>query len=138
MRTMREIIRSNLERYIAESGYTQKEFAEKLGVSKSSVTNWVKGKNSPDVELVVPICTLLNITIKDFYSDGTENHTSVDESTVAESHAESDPLRTILLQNFEQLNQEGRERLVETSDDMVSSKKYIKSDTDKLGNEKYA
>lgn len=70
MGNLREIIRSNLERYLTESGYTQKEFAEKLGVSKSSVTNWVKGKNSPDVELVAPICKLLNITINDFYSDG--------------------------------------------------------------------
>lgn len=70
MGNLREIIRSNLERYLAESGYTQKEFAEKLGVSKSSVTNWIKGKNSPDVELVAPICKLLNITINDFYSDG--------------------------------------------------------------------
>lgn len=67
---LREIIRSNLERYLSASGYTQKDFAEKLGVSKSSVTNWIKGKNSPDVELVAPICKLLNITINDFYSDG--------------------------------------------------------------------
>lgn len=69
MGEMREIIRSNLEQRIAESGYTQKEIAEKLGVSKSSVTNWIKGKNSPDVELVVPICKLLNITIKEFYGE---------------------------------------------------------------------
>lgn len=69
MGEMREIIRSNLEQRIAESGYTQKEIAEKLGVSKSSVTNWIKGKNSPDVELVVPICKLLNIGIREFYGE---------------------------------------------------------------------
>lgn len=66
---MREKIRSSLERYIAESGYTQKEIAEKLGVSKSSVTNWIKGKNSPDANLVMPICNLLNITIGQFYGE---------------------------------------------------------------------
>lgn len=80
MGNMREIIRSNLERYLSESGYTQKEFAEKLGVSKSSVTNWVKGRNSPDVDLVVPICKLLNITIKDFYSDGSSEGFGSQES----------------------------------------------------------
>lgn len=69
MGELRETIRSNLERYISASGYTQKEIAEKLGVSKSSITNWVKGKNSPDVELVVPICKLLNITIREFYGE---------------------------------------------------------------------
>lgn len=69
MGEIRDAIRSNLERYISESGYTQKEIADKLGVSKSSITNWIKGKNSPDVELVVPICKLLNITVRDFYGE---------------------------------------------------------------------
>lgn len=66
---IRERIRANLERYISESGYTQKEVAERLGVSQSSVTNWVKGKNSPDVNLVMPICNLLNITVGQFYGE---------------------------------------------------------------------
>lgn len=51
---------------------------------------------------------------------------------------ENDSLCAILLHNFDQLNLEGQARLVETSDDMVSSGKYIKSNPDKLGNEKYA
>jgi len=66
---LREAIRASLERHIAESGYSQKEVAEKLGVSKSSVTNWIKGKNSPDVELVLPICKLLNISVREFYGE---------------------------------------------------------------------
>lgn len=41
---IRERIRASLEKYISASGYTQKEIAEKLGVSKSSITNWLKGK----------------------------------------------------------------------------------------------
>lgn len=66
---IRERIRASLERYISESGYTQKEIAERLGVSQSSVTNWVKGKNSPDANLVMPICNLLNITVGQFYGE---------------------------------------------------------------------
>lgn len=89
MGEMREIIRSNLEQRIAESGYTQKEIAEKLGVSKSSVTNWIKGKNSPDVELVVPICKLLNISVKEFYGEiddaiGTKKSPSTTEAAPGE------------------------------------------------------
>lgn len=48
------------------------------------------------------------------------------------------PLRSTLLHNFDQLNQEGQEKLVDTADDMVSSGKYIKSDPDKLGKAKNA
>ena len=69
MGELREAIRASLERHIAESGYSQKEIAEKLGVSKSSITNWIKGKNSPDVELVLPICKLLNISVREFYGE---------------------------------------------------------------------
>lgn len=69
MGELREAIRTSLERHIAESGYSQKEVAERLGVSKSSVTNWIKGKNSPDVELVLPICKLLNISVREFYGE---------------------------------------------------------------------
>ena len=69
MGELREAIRASLEHHIAESGYSQKEIAEKLGVSKSSVTNWIKGKNSPDVELVLPICRLLNISVREFYGE---------------------------------------------------------------------
>lgn len=39
---IRERIRASLEKYISASGYTQKEIAEKLGVSKSSITNWLR------------------------------------------------------------------------------------------------
>ena len=66
---IRERIRASLEKYISASGYTQKEIAEKLGVSKSSITNWLKGKNSPDANLVMPICKLLNITVGQFYGE---------------------------------------------------------------------
>lgn len=69
----REVIRANIERYLSSSGYSQKEVAEKLGVSKSSVTNWIKGKNTPDVNLVVPLCELLGITVLDLFSSDTEH-----------------------------------------------------------------
>lgn len=51
---------------------------------------------------------------------------------------EQSPLQTILLQNFNQLNQEGQEKLADIADDMVSSGKYIKTDPDKLDKAKDA
>lgn len=55
------------------------------------------------------------------------------EAAPGKEQSEADILRSTLLHNFDQLNQEGQERLVETSDDMVSSGKYIKSDPSGLG-----
>lgn len=47
-------------------------------------------------------------------------------------------LKKTLVENFDQLNKEGQERLVETSDDMVSSGKYIKSHKAEMGEGNYA
>ena len=47
-------------------GFTQIEFAEKLGVSNKSVSRWETGKNMPDVSLFLPICDALDISVNEF------------------------------------------------------------------------
>ena len=55
--------------FIAENrrtkGFTQIEFAEKLGVSNKSVSRWETGKNLPDVSLFLPICDVLDISVNE-------------------------------------------------------------------------
>lgn len=55
--------------FIAENrkakGFTQIEFAEKLGVSNKSVSRWETGKNMPDVSLFLPICDMLDISVNE-------------------------------------------------------------------------
>lgn len=111
--TGREKIMRSLQHYISESKYSQKEIAEKLGVSRSSVTNWLEGKNSPDVELVMPICELLNITIEQFYG--------VEEVTLDEKYTEKAPLYSSeamqLAQDYdEKLDAWGRKQVRSTAD----------------------
>ena len=56
-------------KFIAENrkakGFTQIEFAEKLGVSNKSVSRWETGKNMPDVSLFLPICDVLDISVNE-------------------------------------------------------------------------
>lgn len=42
---------------------TQEKMAEKLGVSRQTVTNWERGRNSPDVNMIDSICNEFNISI---------------------------------------------------------------------------
>lgn len=119
----RETIRSNLSKYIAQSGYTQKETAEKLGVSKSSVTNWLKGKNSPDVELVIPICNLLNITIRDFYG---EDGQSTNISLAPNIHALSISDKAMqLAQDYDGLDEHGRRIIRVVADEELERIKEV-------------
>lgn len=70
MGQIRENVKKNLGYYLSLQGISQKELAEKLGVSQSAVTNWIKGKNSPDIESVAQICQALRISVSDLFGAG--------------------------------------------------------------------
>ena len=42
--------------------FSQKKFAEKLGVTNSRVSNWEQGINRPDVDFLKTICEVLNVS----------------------------------------------------------------------------
>ncbi|MGN0132110.1 MAG: helix-turn-helix domain-containing protein [Lachnospiraceae bacterium] len=48
-----------------EKGYTQKDLAEKIGVSNATVSKWETGKGFPDISLLEPLATSLNISISE-------------------------------------------------------------------------
>ena len=57
-------------KYIAEKrkalGMTQKQLAEKLGMSDKSVSKWERGICLPDVSVYLELCKILGITINEF------------------------------------------------------------------------
>ena len=53
------------ERLIMElqySKFTQKEIAEKLGISEGNITNWKNGENLPSLEIFYELCNLLEVS----------------------------------------------------------------------------
>lgn len=65
MRDVRERLRKNLSYYLTTKNITQKSLAESLNVSQAAVNNWIKGKNSPDIEIIAKLCEILNVSIND-------------------------------------------------------------------------
>lgn len=59
-------------KYIAEKrkalGMTQKQLAEKLGMSDKSVSKWERGVCLPDVSVYLELCKILGITINEFFA----------------------------------------------------------------------
>jgi transcriptional regulator with XRE-family HTH domain len=49
-------------KYLKARSLSQKELAEKIGISNSRVSNWEKGINRPDVDIPADICTALNVS----------------------------------------------------------------------------
>ncbi len=65
MGEIRNNLKKNLNYYLDLMNVSQKTLSEKLNVSQAAVTNWVKGKNSPEIETVSEICDILNIKMYD-------------------------------------------------------------------------
>jgi len=51
-----------------ENKLTQKQLAEKLGITDRAISKWENGKSMPDLSLLKPICNILNISINELLS----------------------------------------------------------------------
>lgn len=121
MESLRETIRKNIEMYIKTSQYNQAEIAQMLGISKASVTNWIKGTNSPNIEYLDKLCDIFNIQINDIF----EKHENKETENLTSDEA-------ILLNNYKQLNQEGKEKALDYVNDLTENPKYKKCDMPEL------
>lgn len=114
MTNVRENIAKALAYYIERSEYKQADIARILGITKQSVSNWLKGTTAPDINTFAKLCDTLGVDPKDMFY-----------------FSENKPVVTNrvnqLLTYFETLNAEGQDKLLEYADDLVHSGKYKKS-----------
>lgn len=54
---------NNLKLFRKQHGYTQEQIAEKLGVSRQAVAKWERGDCLPDIENVIALADIYEITI---------------------------------------------------------------------------
>ena len=112
-----------IKRLRESCGLTLEQVGDYIGVKKTTIQRYETEEIDIKRTTAIKLATILNTNPS--YIMGWTDCQDPD----GEMHTkETDPLRSTLLHNFDQLNQEGRTRLVETSDDMVSSGKYIKAD----------
>lgn len=55
-------IGNKIKKFREAKKISQKDFAKQIGVSNSRVSNWEQGVNRPDVDLLVDICKVLNVS----------------------------------------------------------------------------
>ncbi len=48
--------------------YTQRELADKLGISDKTISKWERGNGFPEVSLLLPLCDELEITVNELLS----------------------------------------------------------------------
>ena len=53
----------NLQKLRASKNISQEQLADKIGVSRQSVSAWESGKSSPELEKLVAISNLFNVSL---------------------------------------------------------------------------
>lgn len=46
-------------------GYTQKELADKLGVTSATIMNWEKGHTKPNIDTCLRMADIFNVELSD-------------------------------------------------------------------------
>lgn len=54
---------NNLKLFRKKHGYTQEQIAERIGVSRQAVAKWEKGEAMPDIENIVALADIYEVTI---------------------------------------------------------------------------
>ncbi len=57
----------NLKLLIKQSGLTQKEFAQKLGISQSTLSYWIVDRSKPDFDTVLFLSQYFDVSLDDLF-----------------------------------------------------------------------
>ena len=64
---IRKVIGENIKKICSLKGIRQVDIAEQMGVSQGSVSNWIKGTNSIDIENLAELCVFLGVSLDQIY-----------------------------------------------------------------------
>lgn len=54
---------NNLKVFRKQNGFTQEQVAERLGVSRQAVAKWERGESIPDIENVIALADMYEVTV---------------------------------------------------------------------------
>lgn len=60
-------LNENIKNFRTFRRITQQELADMLGKSKSVISNWERGENSPDLEICERLCRIFNVTPNELF-----------------------------------------------------------------------
>ena len=75
------IINESLKNIRLDNNLTQDDFAEKLGVTRQTVSSWENGRSYPDIENTVKISEIFNISLDDMLKEY-QSHKKVNDSQI--------------------------------------------------------
>jgi len=98
-----------------QSGLTMKQLGIELGMAESTISLYETGKRSPDIQSLIRIADFFNVSLDCLCG---REYETIERQLPKQNNQ--------LMKLFDQLNEEGQEKLIVYADDLVSSGKYIK------------
>lgn len=86
-----------------EKNMSQKEFAERTGISQSTISDWKRKKTNPSAEKIMKICEVLQVTPYELLEESSIR--PVDGIVLSAEE-------TILLESFRKLDRDQKSRLL--------------------------
>lgn len=101
-------------------GMTQEAFAKSIGMSKTTYNNYETGAREPRSDFWEKVARKYSVTV-DFLLGLSDEKFFVPVKVKTEEMTDGEKL---LLSNYHALNSEGRQRLIDYSEDLISSGNY--------------
>lgn len=105
-------------------GYNRKSFAEELNIPYRTITNYENGSREPGSDYILKVADMCGCTTDWLLGLSDDPRNNAPHSVLLAQG--NDSLFEALRVNYEELNTEGREKLVNYADDLVRSNKYKK------------
>lgn len=115
---IRELLAKNLRAYREASGLSAVEVSKMTGKSPKTIFAWEQGRGQPDADMLIKLC--------DIYQIGSVALLLGEPPSDRLSRVESD-----LLSAFRALNDDGKRLVIELTDSLAKSGKYISLDPDR-------
>ena len=104
------IISERIIKVMKERHMTQTEFAKRVGIASSTISEWKKKKTNPTVEKIMDICNVLQITPEQLLTGkGIEDE---EEIAAASPSSKFTPGDIQMIEDYHHLKEEQQKRLM--------------------------
>lgn len=125
----------NIKKFRKLKGLTQKELAEKLGITQQSVAQYERTNKLPKLETLLYIAGALDITLNGllFGESDLESEKALEKAMEETAKWNDKIVKRALIEHYNKLNKLGREKAVERVYELTQVKEYTeKSEYEKF------
>ncbi|HEM6438321.1 XRE family transcriptional regulator [Streptococcus suis] len=112
-----QIIAENITYYRKQRGITQKELAKEVGITPSTMTDYMKLRSAPSFGVIQKLADFFGIKKSDIDTTFKEEKSTITSSIPFQNF---DPRQAILLSNYSKLNDTRKNKLLATSETLLA------------------